>query len=434
MRRYVDPACPALYSFLYRQLLLLPAPDATSASSAPKAGIGAASSPVLDDRGRSLTGVLVSLGDESIGDAPLVIYALEATEDRPGMILGRPQRTLGLHVGIYHAPPVPMTVSPAGPSADGMLVRPPLGSGAASAPAVLSLTDGPGGSAGDSRRQSLDGRRSSSGRGSGARPDDPAPRRVPELKDVLARGKRQRGEITADLKHTNRLSPLDGTEAAGHIPAKRRAKLEQSQSIIAPARIGNGEAERMDGIESTDARTSSTPAEDDDEPATTDEAGEMKDDLVLPPAPAPSISSSTGGPGGPRKKSLYEADNKTVRSRVGFSCLMIDTDSSPLSLSAINRLSSVLPCRPWPSVGWPRPMAASRTSGTWSHAAPSMLSCVSSVLSLMTFLEDLADWVVRRAQRDELAGRVLGMRDILSVVESHLDLYLRPASFEKGMT
>lgn len=35
-------------------------------------------------------------------------------------------------------------------------------------------------------------------------------------------------------------------------------------------------------------------------------------------------------------------------------------------------------------------------------------------------------------QRDELAGRVLGMRDILNVVEGHLDLYLRPASFEKG--
>jgi hypothetical protein len=320
--RYVDPACPALYAFLYRQLLLLPVPNATPSplkSNAPADCSG------LDDRGRSLAGVLISLGDESIGEAPLVIYALEATDDDEedlsrGLACGRApsrQRRLGLHVGVYHAPSTPTPVGPP------TLIRPSLGSGAASAPAVLSLGANilPDKNASDDslRRSSNAGYRSGSGPSGRVRPDDPAPRRVPELKDVLARGKRRRDSVAS-----GDLPPVTGSSetvivAQQAAQAKRRVKLERptmSEPVAAAAKVSSGEAEPMDGIASDAERTTSTSAADDGEPATTDEAGEMKDDdLVLPPAPRLPASSSArdGAPGGSRKKSLYEADNKTVR-------------------------------------------------------------------------------------------------------------------------
>jgi hypothetical protein len=55
---------------------------------------------------------------------------------------------------------------------------------------------------------------------------------------------------------------------------------------------------------------------------------------------------------------------------------------------------------------------------------PSLRAAFASVADLLRPLPT--------SQRDELAGRVLGMRDILAVVEGHLDLYLRPASIEQG--
>ena len=279
------------------------------------------SSPALDSRGRSLSGILVSLGDESVGEAPLVIYALEALEDRPGMTFGRPnQRTLGLHVGIYHAPPSETTTTASASTSIGRsLVRPSLSIGVTSAPAILGLGSGPSASGSNSILWSADSRAGGSVRGSGARPDDPAPRRVPDLKDVLARGKRRRDEATAEAAQMA-LPSLIGTDVAStiarHPPAKRRAKLVKPTHGLLSAKVSNdGEGEPMDGIlssRSTDvARTSSTPA-DDDEPATTDEAVEMRDDLDLPPAPGPQ-ELSYGGTSGTRKKSLYEADNKTVR-------------------------------------------------------------------------------------------------------------------------
>lgn len=51
--RYVDPTCPALYAYLRRQLL----PPSLAMEDA------------LDSSGRSTNGLLVSLGDESIGSS-----------------------------------------------------------------------------------------------------------------------------------------------------------------------------------------------------------------------------------------------------------------------------------------------------------------------------------------------------------------------------
>lgn len=53
MSRYVDPTCPALYAYLRRQLL----PPSLAIEDA------------LDSSGRSTNGLLVSLGDESIGSS-----------------------------------------------------------------------------------------------------------------------------------------------------------------------------------------------------------------------------------------------------------------------------------------------------------------------------------------------------------------------------
>lgn len=165
---------------------------------------------------------------------------------------------------------------------------------------------------------------SSTGGAKPARPDDPAPRRVPELKDVLARGKKGRREGDAaadDAPGTGEPGgPSSSSTSAVRVPKKERnvdeddvfsmppppvpsASVASSSTALTarPKRVGNDDSDddAMDGLLDEDGGSGG---------ASCGGGGggvfSLRDDLVLPPPPVTV---------GARKKSPFEADNKTVR-------------------------------------------------------------------------------------------------------------------------